>query len=165
MNNLIKNILYFLLLFSFSNCDNTGKLDNENFLEFYYLEPGINSPFNYSCEMISKRVFEDKINYKKIVTANSVKRFMSMYEAYKISPDTSNGDIRIKVIIHQREKIDTLCLGENFRTYKNGIKVYDNQELLKYLKTLIDYENTVPSFVRNHPDKHHDYKHGNKMKS
>jgi len=116
--------------------------------------PGISTPYDYSCEMISKQFLEDDMNYKKITDRKIVEPFMKMYDNYKVSTDSVGMNIRIKVLIHSKNNTDTLCMGENFNTYKNGIKMIDNTELLNYLKKIIDYDNTVPSFVRKHPERY-----------
>lgn len=152
----MKTVFCMLLILGFFNCQKITKDENKTFLEIYYMGPGINTPYDYSCGMISKDFLKDEMNYRKITDKESVESFMKMYKNYKISTDSSGMNTRIKVLVHTKNIVDTLCMGEHFNTYKNGTKVNDNKELLAYVKKVIDYENTVPSFVKKHPER---YKH------
>lgn len=150
----MKAIFYILIFLLFYSCKKTDEITSKKSLEVYYMGPGISTPYDYSCEMISKQFLEDDMNYKKITDRKIVEPFMKMYDNYKVSTDSVGMNIRIKVLIHSKNNTDTLCMGENFNTYKNGIKMIDNTELLNYLKKIIDYDNTVPSFVRKHPERY-----------
>lgn len=123
--------------------------NKSQYLEIYYLGPNISTPMSYPCEMIAEYALKEDLNYKKIDNEIDFKSFIKLYNNYEKIEDLTGIDARIKVIIHDEGKIDTLCLGEYFNTYKNGLKVKDNKEMLHLIKKLIDYENTIPSFVKN----------------
>lgn len=150
MKNLF-SYLFCLFFLIFLNCKYKKSLE---YLEFYYMGPNISTPYGYSCSMISEEKLKESINYKKIVDKKSFNMFMKLYNQYETTNDSVGMNIRIKVLIHNDSKIDTLCLGEHFNTYKNGVKMKDNEELLKYIKEILDYENTIPSFVKKHPERY-----------
>lgn len=147
----MKNLAIFILCSLLYNCYNKNTSD---YIEIYYMGPNISTPFSYPCSMISKDVLKDDINYKKIDDKQQVKKFMDLYSKYETAVDSGGMNIRIKVLIHNRTKTDTLCLGEHFNTYKNGTKMKDSEELLNYVKDIIDYKNTVSSFVKKHPERY-----------
>jgi len=145
----MKKLLIYIVCPLLLNC---YKKDTSKYLEFFYMGPNISTPFGYPCFMISEDILKDDINYKKIDDAEQFEKFMSLYDKYETTDDTIGMDIRIKIVVHNNQKTDTLCLGEYFYTYKNGVKMKDNKELLNYVKEIIDYKNTVPSFVKKHPE-------------
>ncbi|MDR6969675.1 hypothetical protein J2X31_003709 [Flavobacterium arsenatis] len=147
----MKNIIIYLFCSFFLNCDNKKE---SQYLEIYYMGPNISTPYSYSCSEIYEDKSKEKINYKKIDDQQQVKTFMNLFNQYQISNDSSGIDSRIKILIYNKSKIDTLCLGEYFNTYRNGIKVEDNKQLLNFVKEIIDYENTVPAFVKKHPERY-----------
>jgi hypothetical protein len=150
----MKTIFCLLVFFLFFNCKKADSDKGENSLEIYYLGPGVSTPYDYSCGMISKQFLKDDINYKRITDKKIIAPFMKMYENYKGSQDSNAMNIRIKVLIHSINKTDTLCMGEHFNTYLNGVKMIDNKKLLNYVKKNIDYDSTVPSYVRKHPERY-----------
>ncbi|THD30371.1 hypothetical protein [uncultured Flavobacterium sp.] len=167
MNQKQKTINFLFLIFTLFNfsCQKRDKkmelyeqYANKNidssYIEMFYIGPNISTPFSYPCSMISKEVLKDDINYKKIDDKQKIKKFMDLYSKYETAVDSGGMNIRIKVLIHNKTKTDTLCLGEHFNTYKNGTKMKDNKQLLNYVKDIIDYENTVSSFVKKHPERY-----------
>lgn len=147
----MKNIIVYLFCSFFLNCDNKKE---SQYLEIYYMGPHISTPYSYSCSEIYEDESKEKINYKKIDDQQHVKTFISLFNEYKVYDDSSGINSRIKVLVHNKSKVDTLCLGEYFNTYKNGVKVKDNKKLLDFVKEIIDYENTVPGFVKKHPERY-----------
>lgn len=140
-----------ILLFLIFGCS-TKK--SSQYLEVYYLGPNISTPMSYPCGMIADYALKDDLNYKKIDDEINFKKINTLCNRYEKVEDTTGIDARIKVIIHNEGKVDTLCLGEYFNTYKNGVKVKDDKEMLDLIKKLIDYENTIPSFIRKHPERY-----------
>lgn len=116
--------------------------------------PNISTPFSYPCSMISTDVLKEEINYKKIDDEKVFKKVSDLFNSYEASKDSAGINTRIKVLIHRNSITDTLCLGEYFSTYKNGVKVKDNEQLLSLIKETIDYKNTVPAFVKKHPERY-----------
>jgi hypothetical protein len=151
----MKTLLYIAFYTLLISCQSSNKKENIDVLEVYYMAPRINTPADYSCEMISKDFLKDEINHKKVTKKEIVEPFMKMFNNYKVSDDTTDINVRIKVLVYHNNTIDTLCLGEHFNTYKNGTKMIDNSKLLAYIKKVIDYDNTVPFFVRKHPERYH----------
>lgn len=152
-NKLMRYIYYLIVLSIIFGCKNFEKKGSTKFLEFYYIGPGTNTTYSYQCGMLSKEVIKD-INYKKNTDEKVFNYFIKLYNGYKTIKDSTGIDTRIKVIIHDNKKTDVLCLGEHFNTYKNGVKVNDNKELLEYIKKVIDYENTLPEIVRKNPGRY-----------
>jgi hypothetical protein len=148
----MKNLAIFILCPLLFNCYNNNT--TTDYIEIFYMGPNISTPFSYPCSMISKEALKDDINYKKIDDEQQVKKFMGLYNKYETTVDSGGVNIRIKILVHNSSKTDTLCLGEHFNTYKNGIKMQDNKQLLNYVKDIIDYENTVSSFVKKHPERY-----------
>ncbi|WP_264538218.1 hypothetical protein [Flavobacterium sp. N1736] len=147
----MKSTLFYLAVVFLLNCSN--KNDSE-FLEVFYIGPNVSTPMSYSCSMLSKGILKEEINYKKIVDKNMYEKLISLSNTYKESNESDRINARIKVLIHYKNKVDTLCFGEHFDTYKNGVKVTDNKEILTFVKKMIDYENTVPAIVRQHPERY-----------
>ena len=144
------NYLFGLFFLIFFNCNYKN---SSEYLEFFYIEPNVSTPYSYPCNMISEEILGESINYKKIDDKQQFKKIMNLYNQYEITNDSTGINTRIKILIHSQLKTDTLCLGEYFNTYKNGVKMKDNQQLLKYTKEIIDYENTIPAFVKKHPER------------
>ena len=150
----MKGLLCLLPILLFFNCKKAGEDKAESFLEVYYMAPRISTPYDYSCGMISEEFLKDELNYKKITDKKNVEQFIELYDDYKASTDSIGMNIRIKVVVHQKNNTDTLCMGEHFNTYKNGVKMVDNIQLLTHLKKVIDYDNTISAFVRKHPERY-----------
>ena len=118
------------------------------YLEIYYMNPKVSTPYSYPCSNIYEDRLNQSINYRKIDNLQHYKKFITLFNEYQITNDSEGINARIKVLIYSKSKIDTLCLGEYFNTYKNGIKMKDNEQLLKFVKEIIDFENTIPAFVK-----------------
>lgn len=126
---------------------------NEQYLEIYYMAPNVSTPYSYPCSKIYEDKLNERINYRKIDDPKQYKEFINLFNQYQITNDSTGINARIKVLVYSQSKTDTLCLGEHFNTYKNGLKMKDNQQLLKYVKEIIDFENTIPPFVKKHQKK------------
>jgi len=150
----MKKIIYLLLLPVVFSCNSCVKKVYSDYLEFYYLRPGIRTPYGYSCGMMSKKILGEDVNFKMIDDKADFDKFISLYNKYEISKDSGSIDTRIRVFIHHKKKIDTLCLGENFNTYKNGIRMKDNKELLNLIKELTEFNTMLPDFVKKNPEKY-----------
>jgi len=150
----MNKIIYILLLPVIFSCNNGVKKVSSDYLEFYYLRPGIRTPYGYSCGMMSKKFLGEDVNFKMINNKADFDKFISLYNNYEISKDSGSIDTRIRVFVHYKNKTDTLCLGENFSTYKNGVRMKDNIELLNLIKELTEFNSGLPDFVKKNPEKY-----------
>lgn len=144
----MKILFSILSVLLFLSCKNNSNEDNNSFLEIYYMAPRVSTPYSYSCNMITREFLGDELNYRKVTDKKSVNQFMTMYKAYQTSNDTLGMNIRIKILVHNKNFTDTLCMGENSNTYRNGSKVVDNKQLLLYVKKMINYDATLPNSVK-----------------
>ena len=113
-----------------------------NSLEILYFKPGILYPYSLGCGWVNNpKIEEGKTKYVRIYDKVSMEKFLKLYNKYEIDSTQRSADIRIKILIHQGIKADTLCLGENFGTVLNGKSMKDSKELLNFIKMEIDYDN------------------------
>lgn len=140
-------IVFSLLFFS---CEKKSSINSNESIEVYYMRPYVSTYFSYPCGMISKAALKDEIHFKEFKDSATINKFIKIYNNYEIEPNPDDRlDARIRVIINTKEIKDTLCLGENFYTFINGIKYKDNKEMLDFIKKIIDYENTPrPNFPK-----------------
>ena len=115
------------------------KKDPENYLEVFYLKPGMSYPMSVQCDWINSDFYKADAKYLKITDSEFISKFMKLYRNYE-TVEKSSIDVRIQVLVHQKRIVDTLCLGEFFHTQINGETQNDNENLLKLLKTKIDFE-------------------------
>ena len=139
----MKKIKFTFLLFLVSifliNCKHTESRNPENYIEIYALRPGILYPFSINCNMIRGELFKEGRRYQKITDAKFMSKFLLLYNNYEPIDKLNGDDNRIQVLIHRKNKVDTLCLGENFFTHINGKRMKDSPELLKLIKDKIDF--------------------------
>jgi hypothetical protein len=130
-------------------CAKNATSSNE-WIEVYYMRPYVSTPFSYPCGMISKAALKDEIHVKEFKDTATINQIIKMYNNYEIEPNPDEQlDARIKLIIKTEQMNDTICLGENAYTFINGVKYKDNQEMLDFIKKIIDYENTPrPTFPK-----------------
>jgi len=143
-------VLNFFIGLLFLSCVNKNSINSTESIEVYYMRPYVSTPFSYSCGMISKAALKDEIHFKEFKDSATINKFIKIYKNYEIESNPDDRlDTRIKVIIITQEINDTLCLGENAYTFINGVEYKDNQEMLDFIKKIIDYENTPrPSFPK-----------------
>jgi len=114
----------------------------EESISIHYMRPYVQT-ISYNCEMINKEALGEDINYKTFSDSITISKFLNIYKKYEIEPDQDdNINARIRVVINTSKIKDTLCLGEGFNTFINGVKYKDNKEMYLFITKLIDYENT-----------------------
>lgn len=136
----MKKIIY-ISLFLFFSC--SIKKEKINHLDVLFIERGLTSQIPLTCDKLNFHWNSPIINRIKINDNSFNSKFLSLIKQYKKSHEVSSCDIRIKILIHYTyiNKVDTLCLGENFCTYFNGKRVLDSQKLLKLVKDYIYTQN------------------------
>jgi hypothetical protein len=119
--------------------ENKPKVEQSNYLEVFYIKPGIHYPMSIDCDMVrgdflKKDRLEIVISNKKFVS-----QFFKIYKNYRPSLKESGKDTRIQIYVHYNKRVDTLCLGEYFYTFINGKKMNDSPELLELVKKQLNY--------------------------
>ncbi len=157
---MIKRIIKYLpiLIFSFFNFScinkeepefinnhferNASKVNKNEYLSVYFIQKGTTFPIRMDCNFTQDNgKYGDAMHYKKISDSIFLNIFFSEYNKLKISKESSNIDIRLKIYIHfNNKKVDTLCLGENYGIIKNGIEMNDSKVFLNLIKNKIEYD-------------------------
>ncbi|CAM4240652.1 hypothetical protein [Flavobacterium terrigena] len=135
----MKNIILFLIVLFYS-CKKEIVSYPANNLEIIFHKPGVNYPMRFGCGW-PKNVDSLTENFKfmRVCDKTSVDKFLKIYRKYKIDSTDFRADVRIRILVHQGIKTDTLCLGENFGTIINGESMEDSKELLNFIKQRIEY--------------------------
>jgi len=109
-------------------------------LEIIYDKPGRLYPMRLGCGW-PKNI--DSLNqdykYLRVYDKTSVDKFIALLKECKKDTSDFGADVRIKILIHQGLKTDTLCLGENFGIIKNGVSMCNSNKLLNFVKKRINY--------------------------
>lgn len=86
----------------------------------------------------------------RVYDKTSVDKFLKLYRKYKIDSTDFSVDVRIRILVHQGIKTDTLCMGENFGVMINGKSMEDSKELLNYIKQRIEYDKAFDNICSTH---------------
>jgi hypothetical protein len=135
----MKKIILFLIVFFFS-CKKEIITYPSNNLEIIFHKHHANYPMRLGCGW-PKNIDSLSKNFKfiKVYDKTSVDKFLKLYRNYKIDSTNFGADVRIRILVHQGIKTDTLCLGENFGVLINGKSMKDSKELLNFIKQRIEY--------------------------
>ena len=126
-----------MIVFLMTNCirrENNPKVEPSNYLEVFYIKPGIHYPMSIHCDMLRSEFFKKERLEKVINDKKFVSQFLKIYKDYRPSEKESGKDIRIQIYVHYDKRVDTLCLGEHFYTFINGKRMNDSPKLLKLIK-------------------------------
>ncbi|WP_407268289.1 hypothetical protein [Tenacibaculum maritimum] len=130
----------YVVLFLIISC--TVREEKIEYLDVLFIEEGLTSQIPFNCDRLSHKWNSPVFSNMKIKDESFNSKFYSYMKRYKPDNNDSTYDIRIKVLIHySNNKIDTLCLGENFNTFLNGKRVFDSPEHLKLIKGYIYKKN------------------------
>ena len=100
--------------------------------------PNGNSTSRIHCDMLDGDW--DVIEHSVITDTYVLSEFEKEYAKLIIQKDTFPLDMRIKLIIHFKNKnIDTLCTGEYFGIVKNGSSVKNDKDFINFIKKRIKY--------------------------
>ena len=133
-----KLILFFTILFF--GCKKEIISYPPNNIEIIYSKPNINYPMSLGCGWPkNKDSLAENYKYLRIYDKTYIDKFLMLYNNYEIDTTNFGADVRIKILVHQSLKTDTLCLGENFGVIKNGKSMKDSKMLLNFIKQKIEY--------------------------
>ncbi|QHI37248.1 hypothetical protein IMCC3317_26260 [Kordia antarctica] len=119
------------------------KLTSENYINVRFIQSGTTYPIRMNCIVSDIEESKNEIFFKKITDGKFIQQFVNTYQAFELSTENHSTDFRITAFVHQKDKkTDTLCFGEDYGTYVNGIKMDDNTPLLPALKQRIHYKTT-----------------------
>lgn len=137
-------LFLFLSITLITSCNHEikeGRNIETNYLEFYYNEPRSFLMYKYNCHELQSGIpVKTRANYLRIDDTIFFKRFMSNF--CKLQNDTLNIldiDARIQALVHFNNKVDTLCMGDNFgikvnNSLKNDDLAFTKMVVLKILK-------------------------------
>ena len=112
-----------------------------NSLEIIYDKPGVLYPMSFGCGW-PKNIdsIPENFKYIRVYDKVSVEKFLKLFNEFKTDSAGHQPDVRIKILVHQSIKTDTLCLGEHFGVTKNGEIMKDSKEILNFIKKRINFE-------------------------
>ncbi len=135
----MKKLFLLLIIFNLSCKNEIISYPPEN-LEIISDKPGRHYPMRLGCSW-PKSI--DSLNrdfkYLRVYDKTSVDEFLRLLNECKKDTTDFGADVRIKILIHQGTKTDTLCLGENFGIIKNGVSLSNSKELVNFVKKRIKY--------------------------
>lgn len=136
----MKRLLILFLTIILFSCKKDNVSYPPNNLEIMFHKPNTNYPMRLGCGW-PKNVDSINENYKylRVCDKASIDNFLKLYRKYEKDTTDFGADVRIHILVHQKIKTDTLCLGENFGVIKNGQSMKDSKELLNFIKGRIDY--------------------------
>lgn len=142
----VKWFVFLLIVTINMSCKEKIKEENVEFLEIDYLPPLSTFSFVYDCEGLLKNLHDE--NY--IVINN--KEYLNQFKIYfsELTPkynDTLTRDFRVKLIYHQKDKIDTICMGIYNGIVINGELMNESESFTEFVSEFVK-ENYVPSHLK-----------------
>ena len=109
------------------------------YINVKYIPENISPLLPMHCDMLDGDW--DVIKNSVITDTDVLSEFEKEYAKLIMQKDTIPLDIRIKLIIHYKNKnIDTLCTGKYFGIFKNGSSIKNDEYFIDFIKKSINYE-------------------------
>lgn len=138
-------ILFLLILTNFS-CKENIKEESVEFLEIDYLPPLATFSFVYDCEGLFKSLHDE--NYILV----DDQKYLNQFKIYfsKLTPknnDTLRRDFRVKLIYHQKDHSDTICMGIFNGIVVNGQLMNEDENFTRFVSDFVN-KNYVPRHLK-----------------
>jgi len=133
MKLICKTFFAMTLFVLFNFCNNSEEKPNI-FLEIYFLDPGLKFPMNITCQALRGEMLKERVKYKLIDNEDSLKLFIHHYNQLKNDSVQFNFDVKIQIVYHNFENIDTICMGSNFNISVNGEKKQESKVFHNFIR-------------------------------
>lgn len=138
-----KLFLVFFSLIFLNSCSHTGKKKPYDYLEIYFLDPGLKFPMNIPCDALRSEMLKEKVRYKLIENEDSLKLFKHHFSTLKNDTASFNFDVKIQIIYHSLKKTDTICMGSNFNIAVNSVKKQESKDFHNFIRQNIYGSNSI----------------------
>ena len=141
----MKTSVYTILICLFVFCSNK-KTEQKSFnesLECAFLQSGLRSPANISCDYLNSSDFKKYKHIKLIDNQKTLDEFKKKLKNLSSNKVQDNVDVRIQIIFSYHSKKDTICMGEYSGISINGSLMNDSKKFHNFIKEIIEYNYTL----------------------